>query len=395
MPLSHGQKPTACLALADGTIFYGKGFGATGETQAELCFNTAMTGYQEIMTDPSYAGQIVTFTFPHIGNVGTNREDVESASRSAVGLVLHERITTPSNFRSSDHFFDWLADRGVSGISGVDTRALTRKIRAQGPQNAVIYVSGKPGQIDVAKLREKAAKQKDLKEYDLTMDVATAAGRNWSQSLWRLGTGYGEQDTPAWKVVVVDYGVKSNILRHLSERGCELVIVSPKTSAEAILKEKPDGIFLSNGPGDPITTAKFSTPIIQKLVDSGLPVFGICLGHQLLALALGGKTEKMRQGHRGANHPIRNLKTGEIEITSQNHGYAVTQGSLPDNVRVTHTSLFDGSIAGLELTDHPVFAVQYHPESSPGPHDSRYLFDQFMRLIELKVESRESRKASV
>lgn len=373
----------AALVLADGTVFYGKGSGARGISVAgELCFNTAMTGYQEILTDPSYAGQIIVFTFPHIGNVGVNGEDIESKTQSARGLVLREPITTPSNFRSEHHFNEWLEERGIAGISGVDTRALTRKIRKDGPQNAVIYI-GEPGKIDVERMQEKAANWPDLLAFDLTQEVSNPSKSEWNERLWKLGEGYRRQGQKQFRVVAVDYGAKFNIFRHLAERGCEVIVVPATTTAKDILALKPDGVFLSNGPGDPQNTAPFSTPVIEAVVGNGTPLFGICLGHQLIGLAMGGKTEKMRQGHRGANHPIRNIKTGEIEITSQNHGYVVSHGSLPDNIKPTHLSLFDGTIAGLQATDKPVFAVQYHPESSPGPHDSRYLFDQFIDMMEV------------
>lgn len=377
----------AALVLADGTVFYGKGVGAKGISVAgELCFNTAMTGYQEILTDPSYAGQIIVFTFPHIGNVGVNDEDIESKTTSARGIVLREDITPPSNFRSQHHFNEWLEARKIAGISGIDTRALTRKIRKDGPQNAVIFVADKPGDVDIEIMREKAEKWPDLIEFDLTQEVSGQSKSSWNQRLWALGEGHRDNDKPQHHVVAVDYGAKFNIFRHLAERGCKVTVVPATSTAKDILALKPDGVFLSNGPGDPENTERFSTPIINAVVESGVPLFGICLGHQLMGLAFGAKTEKMRQGHRGANHPIRNLKTGEIEITSQNHGYVVSHGSLPAGVEATHLSLFDGTIAGLELTGKPAFAVQYHPESSPGPHDSRYLFDRFIGFMEAKNE---------
>lgn len=373
----------AALVLADGTVFYGKGLGAKGTSIAgELCFNTAMTGYQEILTDPSYAGQIIVFTFPHIGNVGVNEEDIESQTTSARGIVLRELVTTPSNFRSTAHFNEWLEKHGIAGISGIDTRALTRKIRKDGPQNAVIYVADKPGGVDIEVMQDKVRAWPSLAAFNLTKEVSSHSKSEWNDRLWKLGEGYRKQKDKAFRVVAVDYGAKFNIFRHLAERGCEVTVVPAATTAEDILALNPDGVFLSNGPGDPVTTAPLSTPVIQGVIEAGIPLFGICLGHQLIGLALGGKTEKMKQGHRGANHPIRNLKTGEIEITSQNHGYVVSQGSLPENVEVTHLSLFDGTIAGLEMADKPCFAVQYHPESSPGPHDSRYLFDHFIELMD-------------
>jgi carbamoyl-phosphate synthase small subunit len=382
----------AALVLADGTVYFGTGIGRKGHSVAgELCFNTAMTGYQEILTDPSYAGQLVVFTFPHIGNVGVNKEDIESTVASARGLILREPITSPSNFRSVEHFNEWLAARDVTGICGIDTRALTRRIRLEGPQNAVIYYAEKAGAVDVDRMREKAVGWPQLLDFDLTREVSTGDNAPWTQSAWTLENGYGNQDAAEYHVVAVDYGVKYNTLRRIAQRGCRVTVVPAATSAEDILALKPDGVFLSNGPGDPATTAEFASPIIRKLIDANVPLFGICLGHQLIALALGGKTEKMRQGHRGANHPIRNHATNAVEITSQNHGYVVSRGTLPANVKVTHSSLFDGTIAGMELTDKPVFAVQYHPESSPGPHDSQYLFDHFVSLMAQNVSSNTKR----
>lgn len=372
----------AALVLADGTVYFGTGIGRKGHSVAgELCFNTAMTGYQEILTDPSYAGQIIVFTFPHIGNTGTNGEDIESTVSSARGLVLRNPISPPSSFRSTEHFNDWLAARGVTGISGVDTRALTRKIRLQGPQNAVIYYAHKAGTVDVERMRDKAHGWPELMEFDLTREVSTQHPDSWSQGEWTLEDGYATRRDGKFHVVAMDFGAKYNSLRKLVERGCKVTVVPATTGVKQILALQPDGVFLSNGPGDPMTTAEYAAPVIRSLIEATIPVFGICLGHQLIALALGGKTEKMRQGHRGANHPIRNLASKAVEITSQNHGYVVSLGSLPANVKVTHSSLFDGTIAGLEMVDKPVFAVQYHPESSPGPHDSRYLFDHFIGLM--------------
>lgn len=382
----------AALVLADGTVYFGQGIGRKGHSVAgELCFNTAMTGYQEILTDPSYAGQIIVFTFPHIGNTGTNDEDIESNVPSARGLIVREPLSLPSNFRSNEHFNDWLAERGVTGISGIDTRALTRKIRLGGPQNAVIFYANKAGGVDVERMREKARNWPELMEFDLTREVSTHAEKPWSQGAWSLEGGYATQNKNLYHVVAVDYGAKHNTLRRLSERGCKVTVVPATFSAEDILALQPDGVFLSNGPGDPVTTAEYAAPVIRSLIEANTPIFGICLGHQLIALALGGKTEKMRQGHRGANHPIRNLASNAVEITSQNHGYVVSLGTLPSNVKVTHSSLFDGTIAGLEMIDKPVFAVQYHPESSPGPHDSRYLFDHFIGLMQRNATSNTKR----
>lgn len=398
MSLRANQCPPcadAALVLADGSVFYGRGVGARGQSVAgELCFNTAMTGYQEILTDPSYAGQIIVFTFPHIGNVGTNAEDIESRQPLVRGLVLREAITPPANFRCQHTFNDWLASEGITGIYGVDTRALTRKIRLKGPQNAVIYYAEKPGEIDLERMVEKAQNWPELLNFNLTKEATGGTVNPWRQMAWTLENGYGSQEFPALKVVVIDYGTKLNILRELAERQCEVITVTAETSAEEILKLSPDGVLLSNGPGDPMNTASFAVPTIQKLIASGVPIFGICLGHQLLALALGAKTEKMRQGHRGANHPIRNISTQKVEITSQNHGYVVAHGSLPKGVVSTHLSLFDGTIAGLRVEGKPVFSVQYHPESSPGPHDSRYLFDQFVDMMNARVQQAKPKAGS-
>ena len=377
---------TALLVLADGTVIEGQGLGATGEAVAEVCFNTAITGYQEILTDPSYAGQIVTFTFPHVGNVGVNEEDIETinmASASGVrGAVLKADVTNPSNYRSARRFDDWLKARGIIGISGIDTRALTARIRDLGVPNAVI-AHHPEGKFDVDALKAQAAAWPGLEGMDLAKDVTSGQSQSWTQTAWVWDEGYGEQGAAEveFKVVAIDYGVKRNILRLLAEAGCAVTLVPANTPADEILALKPDGVFLSNGPGDPAATGDYAVPAIRKLVDSGLPVFGICLGHQMLALALGGKTVKMHQGHHGANHPVHDHTTGKVEITSMNHGFAVDRDSLPADVEETHVSLFDGSNCGIRLKDKPVFSVQYHPEASPGPRDSHYLFQRFTDLM--------------
>ncbi len=370
---------TAALILADGSVFWGRGIGTEGITGGEICFNTSMTGYQEIMTDPSYAGQIVTFTFPHIGNVGTNPDDDEAAKPFARGLVLRADITAPSNYRAGGHFNDWLKDRGLTGICGLDTRALTHHIREHGAQNAVIR-HGKD--IDISALQAKLEDLPSMTGCDMARTVSTKEVYTWDQSVWSFeANAYGEVKQATAHVVVVDYGVKRNILRCLAAQGFKLTVVPCDFSAEKILALKPDGIFLSNGPGDPAATAAYAAPIIKDLLQSGLPLFGICLGHQLLAITLGGKTEKLPFGHRGANHPVKDLATGKIEITSQNHGFHVIPESLPDTAAVTHVSLFDGTNEGLCLKNRPVFSVQYHPEASPGPQDSYYLFERFAAHI--------------
>jgi carbamoyl-phosphate synthase small subunit len=370
----------AALALADGSVFWGRGLGAVGSAVGEVCFNTATTGYQEILSDPSYAGQIITFTFPHIGNVGTNREDVETATPAARGLVLRMAATGPANWRATRPLDAWLKTHRLVGISGVDTRRLTRHIRDRGPPNGAIAYEPE-GRIDVALLRERALAWPGLEGADLAKEVTCRQIYAWTQTAWRQGCGYGRQDNPRHHVVAVDYGAKHNILRLLASHGCRITVVPAATAAEDILRHRPDGIFLSNGPGDPAATGLYAVPILRALIASGKPIFGICLGHQLLALTSGGRTRKMARGHRGANHPVKNLLTGRVEITSQNHGFVVDPDSLPSGVEPTHVSLFDGSNEGLRLAGRPVFSVQYHPEASPGPQDSRYLFERFVALM--------------
>ncbi len=372
---------TAALALADGTVFWGRGAGAAGIAVGEICFNTSITGYQEILTDPSYAGQIITFTFPHIGNVGANSEDVETATPAARGCVLRADITRPSNQRSDGHLDDWLKANNIVAISGVDTRRLTRRLREMGAANAALaHAPG--GDIDIDALAAKAAGWAGLEGMDLAIEVTCDQTYTWDQTPWTQEGGFGRLTAPKRHVVAVDYGAKHNILRSLAGLGCQVTVVRADATAEDILAHKPDGIFLSNGPGDPAATGAYAVPAIQGLIASGLPVFGICLGHQMLALALGARTVKMHHGHRGANHPVKDLATGKVEITSQNHGFVVDAGSLPKGVRQTHVSLFDDSLEGLALDGKPIFSVQYHPEASPGPHDSHYLFERFVEMID-------------
>jgi carbamoyl-phosphate synthase small subunit len=371
----------AALVLADGTTFWGRGIGAAGQVVGEVCFNTSMTGYQEILTDPSYAGQIITFTFPHIGNVGTNPEDIETVTPAARGLVLRADITEPSNYRATRHLDAWLVSHNLPGVTGIDTRALTRRIRDLGaPNGALCHVAD--GKIDPAELQQVAAKWPGLEGMDLALEVSCRQTYSWDETKWALGKGYGKLENPKHHVVAVDYGAKRNILRCLASAGCKVTVVPATASAEDIMRHKPDGVFLSNGPGDPAATGQYAVKTLKHIIDAGIPTFGICLGHQLLALALGGKTEKLKRGHRGANHPVKDLATGKVEITSQNHGFAVIPESLPQNVEVSHVSLFDGTNEGLRCTDKPVFSVQYHPEASPGPKDSHYLFERFVDMIE-------------
>jgi carbamoyl-phosphate synthase small subunit len=372
---------TAALALADGSVFWGKGVGAPGLAVGEVCFNTSMTGYQEIMTDPSYAGQIITFTFPHIGNVGANPEDIETMTPAARGLVLRVDITLPSNYRAAQHFDAWLKSHNLVGISGVDTRRLTRRIRDLGaPSGALCHAPD--GAIDLGELAAKAKAWPGLEGMDLAKEVTCRQTYSWDETRWERGRGYGRLTAPRFHVVAVDYGAKRNILRMLASHHCRVTVVPATASAADILRHRPDGVFLSNGPGDPAATGEYAVPVIRDLLAAEKPLFGICLGHQLLALALGGKTRKMAIGHRGANHPVKDLATGKVEITSQNHGFCVLPETLPASAAVTHVSLFDGSNEGLRLEDKPVFSVQYHPEASPGPQDSHYLFQRFVEMME-------------
>ena len=412
---------TAVLVLASGQIIWGRGFGAQGQAVGEVCFNTAMTGYQEVMTDPSYAGQIINFTFPHIGNVGSNPEDVEALNPHALGAIVRQDVTAPSNFRSTQHFDAWMKANGRIGISGVDTRALTRMIREAGAPNAVIAHNA-DGVFDVAALLAQAQGWAGLEGMDLAKDVTTLQSYNWDQGLWKLGEGHskvplplaggarGGQSKPSTfeiptpgpveplgpvrgtglstrmregskRVVAIDYGIKHNILRNLVDVGCEVTVVPATATFEDIMAHNPDGLFLSNGPGDPAATGEYAVPVIQQWLATGKPLFGICLGHQMLGLAVGAKTEKMHQGHRGANHPVKRLSDGAVEITSMNHGFAVDAATLPAGATPTHISLFDGSNCGFELVDQPAFSVQYHPEASPGPMDSHYLFEKFAGMM--------------
>jgi carbamoyl-phosphate synthase small subunit len=382
-PIRAPEGATGVLVLASGDVIWGRGFGAEGEAVGEVCFHTAITGYQEIMTDPSFERQIITFTFPHIGNVGANHEDVEANHAHALGCIVREDVTAPSNFRAAEGFDAWLKGRGKIGLAGVDTRALTRRIRTGGAPNGVIAHSIF-GSFDVAALLEKARAWPGLEGMDLAKEVSCEAHHLWEGGVWKLGFGYeagtGEGARP--HVVAIDYGSKHNIFRNLVKAGAKVTVLPATATFEEVMAHRPDGFFLSNGPGDPAATADYAVPVIRQMLETGKPLFGICLGHQLLALAIGAKTTKMFQGHRGANHPVKRLEDGRVEITSMNHGFAVERDSLPPNARETHVSLFDNSNCGLELTDRPAFSVQHHPEASPGPMDSAYLFEKFVSGIE-------------
>jgi carbamoyl-phosphate synthase small subunit len=377
---------TACLALADGTLFYGKGFGATGQTVAELVFNTAMTGYQEILTDPSYAGQVVTFTFPHVGNVGVTPEDDETGTPAAAGMVVKWDPTEPSNWRAAGELTDWLLKIGRIGIGGVDTRRLTRAIRQQGAPH-VALAHDPEGKFDIETLVAKARAWKGLVGLDLAKDVTCSQSYRWDEKRWAWPDGYTKRQGSGFRVVAVDYGAKRNILRCLASVGCEVTVLPATATADDVLALNPEGVFLSNGPGDPAATGTYAVPMIQGVLSKNLPVFGICLGHQMLALALGAKTRKMNHGHHGANHPVKDLTTGKVEITSMNHGFTVDADTLPKGVSETHVSLFDGTNCGIAVDGKPVYSVQYHPEASPGPQDSFYLFERF-------AEAMKSRRAA-
>ena len=400
MPNQHGTAPkplsqvpsfdmprppgaTGALVLADGTVLWGKGVGAAGVNVGEVVFNTAMTGYQETLTDPSSAGQIITFTFPHIGNVGTNMEDIETVTPAARGLILRADITEPANWRSGRHLESWLKSNGMVGLCGIDTRALTRRIRSKGAPNGAI-VHSPDGSFDLPALWAEAANWPGLEGMDLARDVTSPQTYEWDETEWALRGGYGRQTAPRFHVVALDYGAKRNILRCLAASGCKVTVLPATATAADVLAHKPDGVFLSNGPGDPAATGLYAVPMIQGVLAAGTPLFGICLGHQMLALALGATTFKMDTGHRGANHPVKDLATGKVEITSQNHGFVVDEKSLPAGVTVTHRSLFDSSVEGIAVDGRPVFSVQYHPEASPGPQDAHYLFERFVGLMEKK-----------
>jgi len=380
-PAEQPEGATGVLVLADGQVIWGRGFGAVGEAVGEVCFNTSMTGYQEVMTDPSYAGQIVTFTFPHIGNVGINDEDLESKVDGAVGCVVREDVTSPSNFRAQGTLGEWLEHKGKIGLAGVDTRALTRRIRQGGAPNAVI-AHHPDGQFDVPALVQRARDWPGLVGMDLAKIVSREIEEAWEGSTWTLGQGYGRSprdDRP--HVVAIDYGAKDNIFRNLVKAGARVTVVPAEVSLETVLELKPDGVFLSNGPGDPAATGVYAVPVIKALMDRDVPIFGICLGHQMLALAAGASTLKMHQGHRGANHPVKRLLDNVVEITSMNHGFAVDNTALPEDVVETHVSLFDGSNCGISIRGKRAFGVQYHPEASPGPQDSFYLFERFVEMM--------------
>ncbi len=388
--LKNSQKNTGILVLENKKIFRGIGIGYQGEATGEVCFNTSLTGYQEIISDPSYAGQIINFTFPHIGNVGTNQEDFESDKIWTKGVIFNSEITSPSNYRSFQHLNAWLKKNKIVGITGLDTRSLTNFIRDKGPPKGTIAHS-KKNKFRINKLTNSTIKWSGLKNLDLAEKVTTQKNYIWKGlKTWKKEYGYRKNNQNSFHVVAIDYGIKKNILRYFSDFKCKVTVVSCKTSAEKILSLKPDGVFLSNGPGDPAATGKYAIKIIQNLIKKKMPLFGICLGHQILALALGGKTKKMKLGHRGANHPVKNLIKDNVEITSQNHGFEVVRENLPKNIQITHKSLFDNSIEGIRLKNNPVFSVQYHPESNPGPQDSVYLFQEFINNMKKNAKKKRS-----
>jgi carbamoyl-phosphate synthase small subunit len=380
----YTQSKNAVLIFPDGSCFYGYGIGEKSITKGEICFNTSITGYQEILTDPSYSGQIINFTFPHIGNIGVNKKDIEGQKVRAAGLIIREPITKPSNYRSDSHLNDWLLENKISGICGIDTRKITQLIRAKGAKTVAIAYVDKIDDALIAKIIAELKSSPDLNGVELAAVASENKKYDWSsEGNWvQKNNSYNDIKNRKFSVVAIDYGAKLNILRCLTEIGCDVHVVDAKASFDDIMKYKPDGVFLSNGPGDPAATGKYAIPTIQKIIENNIPLFGICLGHQLLALAIGAKTTKMHQGHRGANHPVQDVRTGKVEITSQNHGFCVDAKSMPKNAEVTHLSLFDGTVEGLRLKDKPAFSVQYHPESSPGPHDSFYLFNEFVSLME-------------
>jgi len=371
----------AALVLSDGEVYWGRGAGAAGSVVGEICFNTSITGYQEIITDPSYAGQVVAFTFPHIGNVGVNQDDLETTTPAVRGIILSASITEPANWRATQHLAAWLKLFNLVAVTGIDTRRLTRRIRDGGaPGGVITYVPG--GIPDIGAAVALAGDWSGLEGMDLAKDVSCSQTYSWDQTEWGLANGFGRQDEKRFHVVAVDFGAKLNIFRCLASAGCRVTVVPAASTAEEVLRHNPDGVFLSNGPGDPAATGIYAVPMIQAVIETGKPLFGICLGHQILALALGATTHKMHMGHRGANHPVKDLQTGRVEITSQNHGFVVDSDSLPANVIETHRSLFDGSLEGLRVGGKPIFSVQYHPEASPGPQDSHYLFGRFVGLME-------------
>ncbi len=374
---------TAVLVLDDGSVYWGRGAGATGSKVGEVCFNTSMTGYQEVMTDPSYAGQIINFTFPHIGNVGTNPEDLEATTVAARGCIMRDDITAPSNYRSAQHLDAWLKSNDMIALTGIDTRRLTRRIRDKGPPNGVICHEPS-GKFDIPMLLSVAKAWPGLDGMDLAKDVTCRQTYTWDQGMWSRTGGFAKMSDPKFHVVAMDFGAKRNILRSLADVGCKVTVVPATATAEEILRHNPDGVFLSNGPGDPAATGKYAVPVLRELIKTEKPIFGICLGHQLLSLAVGAMTYKLPMGHRGANQPVKDLETGKVEITSQNHGFAVDRATLPKNAVETHKSLFDGIVEGMKLTDKPVFSVQYHPEASPGPQDSHYLFHRFADLMKAR-----------